>query len=85
MCLADRGETPLPRMPLLLTPEAEVFGVGLEIGAKRIDVEPAAAVVARIDGEIVWGALPADVDKYSFHAGLMEVIVLAVGHEIFEE
>src|SRR5450755_842292 len=76
---ANRGPGLLPRC-------ADVFRrCRLEVGSKRIDVDPAPAREARVDGESFRPAACRDVDKYLLHAGLVKRRVTAVGNKVAQQ
>ncbi len=61
---------------MLLTPESTIFHGGLEIRAKRINVETAAAVVAGVHRQLLGTAARLDVEKHSLNAGLVKIMLL---------
>ena len=68
----------------LLSPEAQVFGSRLEIRAKRIDVQTAAAVVASVHRQFFRVATRFDIEKDSLDAGLVKVVVLPERYDVPE-
>ena len=71
---------------LLLAPEAQVQGllVGV-VAAKRIDVDAAATLIARLDTQFFRAAAVQDVEEHSFDAGLVKIIVLAKGNDVAQQ
>src|SRR6266511_2439444 len=54
----------------------------LEVAAKRIDVDPAAAHEARVDGECPWSATAEDVDEHALDAAFVKCSVPAERDQI---
>ena len=72
-------------MPPLLLPEAGIPRAVFEIAAKRVDIDAAAALIARIDAKPVDITALHYVDKHSLDAGFMKVFVLAKGHDVLQQ
>ena len=56
-----------------------------KITAHRIDVDPAAALIASDEAESFWLASLQNIHEHSFNAGFMEVVVLAKRNDVIQQ
>ena len=61
----------------LLSPEPEIESFRARIGSQRVDIDAAATLVARIDCQFFTGTTPREVEKHTFDARFVEIVVLA--------
>ena len=61
----------------LLAPEAKVSGAVLEVAAKRIDINTATTLIARVDTQFLRMTAILNIDEHSLYAGFVEIIVFA--------
>jgi hypothetical protein len=66
----------------LLAPETDICRFLLEIRAKRVNVDPAAAGVVRAYREILGLAALLEINKHALNTSLVKVVVLAKRDDI---
>ena len=69
----------------LLAQQAYVRGRGLEIAAKRVDVQTAPAHLTGVDAQGGGSAVAFDIHEHAFHTLLVEFGVVSVRDEVGEQ
>lgn len=80
------GKIPSGRRSLwLLAPEPEILRRVTGIRAKRIDVNSAAALVTRVNRQLLACTSFQDIEEHAFDTGFVKVLVLAKRHNVLQE